>query len=444
MKPCDTPANRPDTAPRPSKTTVRSYQVGFGDCFLLSVHYDDNPDIGTRHILIDCGSTAMPKYKPVRSLRDVADNIRSVTGGKLHGVVATHRHKDHIGGFAGAAGDIIMALQPEVVVQPWTEDPTAQVDARAPVPASRKGLHAATLMNMQKVADCALQEVRSRKGAIASGVRDQIEFIGDDNLSNKDAVENLAAMANGNNHYVHYGMTSGLEEVLPGVTIHVLGPPSLEQSDQILSQRSRDADEFWHFQAAAGRSAASQKRLFPKADICSTRQKGRLPIETRWFLPRLDRIRGEQLLQIVRSLDHAMNNTSLILLFEVGRRKFLFAGDAQIENWEYCLKTASDRQSVLRLLEDVDFYKVGHHGSLNATPKTLWNLFRKRNKTDSPERMSTVVSTMGGKHGSDSRGTEVPRRKLTDALKEETDYLTTQTLRGEDAFFHQQEFDAWV
>ena len=37
------------------------------------------------------------------------------------------------------------------------------------------------------------------------------------------------------------------------------------------------------------------------------------------------------------------------------------------------------RQDVRKLLADVDFYKVGHHGSLNATPrKLLWEAFTKR------------------------------------------------------------------
>ena len=323
---------------KPTRTTIRSYQVGFGDCFLMSIHYDQHAEVGVRHVLIDCGSTAMPKYKPRRSIRDVADNIKSVTAGKLHGVVATHRHKDHISGFSGSAGDIIKSLKPDVVVQPWTEDPKAEKDAKMPTPQTRTGFHAAALMNMQGVANYALKEIQGGTRGIAKGVRDEIEFIGDDNLTNRAAVENLASMANSNS-YVHYGMKSGLEDVLPGVKIHVLGPPSLEQTDKILTQRSRDTDEFWHFQSNAGRSAAMKKRLFSKAKIWGVVKRKGLPVETRWFLPRLDKIRGEQLLQIVRSLDHAMNNTSLILLFEVGSKKFLFSGDAQIENWEYCLKT---------------------------------------------------------------------------------------------------------
>lgn len=51
--------------------------------------------------------------------------------------MATHRHKDHISGFATAkngksSGDVIRALNPDVVIQPRTEDPDAEPDALAP------------------------------------------------------------------------------------------------------------------------------------------------------------------------------------------------------------------------------------------------------------------------------------------------------------------------
>lgn len=72
-------------------------------------------------------------------------------------------------------------------------------------------------------------------------------------------------------------------------------------------------------------------------------------------------------------MDDQLNNTSLILLFSVegdgGTKRMLFGGDAQIENWEYALKLA-DVEANRVLLRDVDLYKVGHHGSRNATPRT--------------------------------------------------------------------------
>ncbi len=136
-------------------------------------------------------------------------------------------------------------------------------------------------------------------------------------------------------------------------------------------------------------------------------------------------------------LDAQMNNTSVILLFEFGRQKLLFPGDAQLENWMYALKgDPEDPKSTARaeqtraMLADTTLYKVGHHGSLNATPKTLWNLFKRRSKADSPDRLVTMVSTMAGKHGSDADHTEVPRKALVDALSTETRFFTTQNLKS--------------
>jgi hypothetical protein len=60
--------------------------------------------------------------------------------------------------------------------------------------------------------------------------------------------------------------------------------------------------------------------------------------------------------------DKAINGTSLVLVFQIGSATLLFPGDAQWGTWELALK------NYRQLLEEVTFYKVGHHGSHNATP----------------------------------------------------------------------------
>ena len=104
------------TAPR--SLTIRTYHVGFGDCFLLSFRYGPNSE---RHVLVDFGSTGLPDGTPNNRMDTVAQDIAKRCGGKLHGVVATHRHKDHISGFATkkngkGTGDTIRSLKPDVVV----------------------------------------------------------------------------------------------------------------------------------------------------------------------------------------------------------------------------------------------------------------------------------------------------------------------------------------
>ena len=139
-----------------------------------------------------------------------------------------------------------------------------------------------------------------------------------------------------------------------------------------------------------------------------------------------------------------MNNTSVILLFEAGDKKLLFPGDAQIENWSYALDQAEKKPALKKRLAAVNLYKVGHHGSLNATPKSLWELFEHKGPAhdhgDEEDRLKTVVSTMAGKHGSTDRGTEVPRSKLVEELKKQSDFFTTQSLKGK-KLFHDLEIE---
>jgi len=96
--------------PAPSKLTLRSYQVGFGDCYMLSFHYTDKQ----RHVLIDFGSTGRPKNADKDLMMNVARQVHAHCKGELDVLVATHRHQDHISGFATShsagkqdTGDII-------------------------------------------------------------------------------------------------------------------------------------------------------------------------------------------------------------------------------------------------------------------------------------------------------------------------------------------------
>jgi hypothetical protein len=115
-----------------------------------------------------------------------------------------------------------------------------------------------------------------------------------------------------------------------------------------------------------------------------------------------------------------------IWVFTVGDTKLLFPGDAQIENWQYALKLSDRSEQIVKQLETVDVYKVGHHGSRNATPKTLWGTFKKRKKG-----LRTLMSTKAGKFpGRRGSGTEVPRETLKNALIAETTLTNTQDLSG--------------
>jgi beta-lactamase superfamily II metal-dependent hydrolase len=415
-------------ASSPRSVEIRAFQVGFGDCFLVSFIYASGP----RHVLIDFGSTGLPKgaAKPSVHMPAVAREIQRICGASgLTAVVATHRHADHISGFGtdretGKSGEIIKSLRPKVVLQPWTEDPAAQQNATKATRDSNRTPRSftAALADMQVIAKEIAAIARSPQEALGPDLARQLSFIGEDNVSNLSAVKNLIEMGNAKGStavWAHHGSDAGLGPHLPGVEVTVLGPPNLVQSQKVRRMRQNDPDQFWHLLAGT-----------PRADGVghAARDGARPQPAARWFRDRLDHLRGEQLLEIVTALDDQMNNTSLILLFEVNGKKLLFPGDAQIENWSYALVDAPDAAATRARLAEVDFYKVGHHGSLNATPKKLlWEAFKKRT-TARKKKLKTALSTMPGKHGAGDRHTEVPRRPLVEALAHETDLKSTNDL----------------
>lgn len=432
-------------AAAPKRLRIRSYNVGFGDCFLLTFFYDDEED--TRNVLIDFGSTQRSPFGPEGGMVAIAEKIREDCGGKLEMVVATHRHADHISGFGEKPGKVIASLEPELVVQPWTEDPDLERDAKAPPGAEgdqgdAPGL-VSRLANMQAVAEAVLNEVPRLEASpsVRKSVRQQLAFLGETNLANKAAVTNLMKMGKRQPVYASFGTELEVADLLPGVGLDVLGPPTLEQSEEIAEQRDTDPDEFWHLAASAGATAGAgadrPPPLFPDAAI----PPEGLHQEARWVIPEIERMRSEEMLAIVRSLDSALNNTSLILLFEIDDTRLLFPGDAQIENWNYALRIAENHEEIQNRLATASFYKVGHHGSLNATPKTLWNAFKRASEKATPDRLATMVSSLAGKHGSVDRGTEVPRTLLLAELERKSNLHDTEKLESPDKFWDDVEFE---
>jgi hypothetical protein len=82
-------------------------------------------------------------------------------------------------------------------------------------------------------------------------------------------------------------------------------------------------------------------------------------------------------LAVAAVVGHAVNNLSVILLLEWHGRRLLFSGDAE---WSEARKGAVKdyssngswnvmwQERKEDLSEPLDFYKIGHHGSENATP----------------------------------------------------------------------------
>jgi len=416
------------SAPIPKRVRLRAYDVGFGDSFLLSFDYDDALEDGRdkRHVLIDFGSTRWPKPKPP-TYREIAEDIAERTEKQLDVLVVTHRHKDHIGGYGDKrAAATIAALEPRLVIRPWTEDPRLAGDATGParVGASSRRFAASLRAGQQFAADVhkALDGQRGLRGSLAAAAEHQIP-----NQAAIDALDEMAEKASLGARYLYAGQKSGIEDAIPGVRVKVLGPPTPGQWPAVTGQRDDDP-EFWIRRRGMLGHMLSQTAKGDPVEGRGIADAGKKapPGPARWLIERMRNQQTHSLLRLVETLEDAMNNTSVILLFEAGNRRLLFPGDAQIENWSYVLKSKKAGK-LGDALSEVDLYKVGHHGSRNATPRLLVEMWKERG-----EKLTSVVSTLPGVHGK-SEATAVPRATLMAALRklgtlERTDELPAGSL----------------
>lgn len=333
--------------------TVRMYNVGFGDAFLVKIPRKK----GELRILFDCGSIEASKIggKMTDIVRNIIEDVTDEDGvPRIDVVVATHRHKDHVSGFGDAAWN---AVEVKEVWMPWTEHPT---DPQARQIRENQSSLAAALQLALAAAPPALHEKAELEHAVAAAVVDNAHP-----LSNAVAMKTL-----------HKGFTgepvkrflplkgdaarSVDTDVLPGVTVHVLGP-------------SRDRDVISDLNPPKGesylrmRGAVSNGRVAPPSPFAS---EFRLPeSEGAWTLTDEDLVALQSAgrlsdLAVAVALDKAVNGTSLMLILEVAGTVLLFPGDAQWGTWATAMEDAQWRE----LLQRVNFYKIGHHGSHNATP----------------------------------------------------------------------------
>lgn len=416
-------------APVPDHISVRMHNVGFGDCFLLSFTYPQALEDGRneRHVLIDFGSTSLPE---THGMPEVAEAIRTRTNGELDVVVLTHRHRDHLSAFGTKAIAALLAevRTPKLVVRPWTEDPAAEehFTGGGDGPGERSLAFLRSLRDARGFADAIAENITSTSG---HGLSAELHQMAETQLANAGAVAQLDTWAAGAGEYLYYGMPTKIGEIVPGVSVRVLGPPTIDQHPEVAGQRETDHEEFWMLYRRLVDSVPTEVFHRLSARAGRTEEEGLTPAvtahptnlgPTRWITDRLDHQQLSSLLRIVRTMDDQLNNTSLILLLSVetagGTTRMLFGGDAQIENWEYALKLV-DAETNAALLREVDLYKVGHHGSRNATPRTLFNLWTEPATRKHP--LVAMMSTKVGVHG-ESPETKVPRETLVSALRERT------------------------
>lgn len=346
-------ANKPGTPVK--MLTVRMYDVGFGDCFLLFIPL---PDGRTKKVLFDCGSI---KYGPStenmeavvdRIIEDVRDPIDHTP--RIDVIVATHRHKDHIIGFDSSAWDQVVVGE---VWLPWTEDPE---DHKAVEIRSHQMRIAEILTDRIKKA----QAKQSHNFGLHMA-----EELSMNAMTNDGAVNTLVNGFSGSPRRIYLSDqdTSISTDLLPEVKIHVLGPS--EDEDIINKELKPKAGETYLKMSETGRDDDGEHPMPFRSEWSVSLKEYQLrynQLSKKISTDEQKRIQSfdeEMDGAMAMVLDRAINGTSLFLVFQIGSATLLFPGDAQLGTWRLVLDKHSD------LLAKVDFYKVGHHGSFNATPQ---------------------------------------------------------------------------
>ena len=363
--------------------TVRMFNVGFGDSFLLTFPAPDRP----RRVLIDCGVHSIgPGPTPMREM--VGQIIKDVTDedgtSRIDIVIASHRHQDHVSGFRYASWENVEVGE---VWMPWTEHPK---DPEA------KQIREAQSTRARKL-QLALMRLGADEGVMA---------MAENNLTNAAAMATLHKGFRGvrRRRFLPSNETERtiFTPLLPGVEVHVLGPS--RNRDVIRDMEPEEGESYLQFRL--GKTRTPVKRVKPFRDEWALPQAkfskvfGHLSF-TADDRERLANVGSGTEFELVTQLERAVNGTSLMLMFVVGRAHLLFPGDAQWGTWTNALADPEWRE----LLSKTTFYKVGHHASHNATPPVFVETSLRR-------RFSAMISTRPVK-----KWPEIPRAPLLEQLR---------------------------
>src|SRR5450755_1911039 len=108
---------------------VRMYRVGFGDFFLVSFLADADDPV---HIIIDCGVfKGTSQTGDLGSIEAAVADMAKTTNGKVALIMVTHRHADHIAGFARCAATFKALTVQAIWMSIWESQYAPAVNAQA-------------------------------------------------------------------------------------------------------------------------------------------------------------------------------------------------------------------------------------------------------------------------------------------------------------------------
>ncbi len=333
---------------------VRMYNVGLGDCIYIRVP-DGQQDV---HILIDCGNKFGSLDLLGERITALKKELPDAGGGKkrLDLLVVSHPHEDHHKGFEE---EFFKDLK---ISNIWLSPAFNREDPHA------KGFRA-----LQDTAQRALSSLSET--ALGDLKEEAAELL---SLSKEEAIDMLChtlPKANGIQPlYVSADTPQGKLQIFKdkAISLKVVGP-------------MQDIDGY--YLGGAGLSGTGDELApqgladgYGKVLAASLPGKAKPPrnISSQDF-KRLQGQIGSNALAVAELAGHVTNNLSIVLLLEWHGRRLLFPGDAE---WNGAASGAVKKgrangswnvmwQERRKLLEKpLDFLKVGHHGSENATPWT--------------------------------------------------------------------------
>ena len=379
--------------------TVRMYNVGFGDSFLIVFPAKDR----ARKVLIDCGvhiSGPNPKAPLREIVKRIAADVTEQNGPRIDLVICTHRHRDHVEGFDNPLWEQVEVGE---VWLPWTEN-YKDPEARRILETQSTKAGKLNLVLEKMIASPA------RFGLSAARVSDlqMLKTFSENSLTNVNAMATLHEGFKGGKEIPRRylpdearGLNSFEPATLPGVTAHILGP---SRDPEVIRDLNPKAGEQWlRLMESMSSSDYEAHRPFhpdwarkgeqydPKHDVLGAAD-----------LKRIEKVGEGTELNVAVQLEDAVNGTSLMIIFEMGKACLFFPGDAQNGTWKAALKDPEWRE----LMKKTNFYKIGHHGSHNATPKEfVFDLLKTGFKA-----MASVRSIKTFKF--------IPKSELMTALKE--------------------------
>jgi beta-lactamase superfamily II metal-dependent hydrolase len=357
------------------KLLIRAFDVGLGDCIYIRIPKvkDRDGQLDDFHMLIDCGSWSGMAYLEA-ALKHLAEILPDAGDGKkrLDLIVVTHEHKDHIAGFDPTL------FAPFRIGAIWMN---VAMDPNHP--------KAAKTLNLNAFAAAAMRNVAALGLALSPEMQNLVSSFAIDNDGAMQALRVSLPKSNAiQPTYVYAGQKSDDAEIalgLTGATIHVAAP----EFDIDHFYLGKAADPALKHLAATAVSAQAFGTDLKQSFVDP-------PLPTNISASDFKRLRGQMMsgaLAFAELSSKVTNNTSVVLRIDWQDKRLLFVGDAE---WDIRFAEGKSNGSWNVMWNkrrdliggSIDFLKIGHHGSENATP---WKDSATGSRTEAADILDAIL-----------------------------------------------------